>query len=50
MLVALGDELDVGSRLSLLMKWLETLERFLFVEGARPFALVAVDEGLDIAL
>ena len=39
-----------GSRLSLLMKVAETLERLLFVEGARPFALVTVDEGPDIAL
>ena len=50
MLVALGDELDVRIALVAVDEVAETLERFLFVEGARPFALVAVDEGLDIAL
>ncbi len=50
MLVTLADELNVRIALVAVDEVAETLERFLFVEGARPFALVAVDKALDVAL
>ena len=46
MLVALADELNVRIALVAVDEVAETLERFLFVEGAHHLALVVVDEGL----